>query len=353
MAMLVQNNEYIFAIQAYILDALGSSPPVAALLSPVHPFDSYHFLPKPTMSKQPTERLMDARGYSFTSQGPAKVDNIDSILEDPNLLWIEDKEIDEDRIKDAQQRIAKQGANIALFWRNKYINEAGKYWHTFYKRNLDHFYKNRHYLHIVFPELAPENCQSSTSLLEVGCGVGNAVIPLLDINPNLTVHAIDFASSAIEILRKNQYVIDNRLYPSVCDVVNHEIPVEDNSMSYILCMFVLSAIAPLSQPVVIQKLMKKLKPGGKLFIRDYGRYDEAQLRFNKGSKIDDNFYVRCDGTCAYYFEINELKLLIESQGLQSEECSYILRQYANRSQKISRRRVWIHGKFVYTGSQQD
>jgi methyltransferase-like protein 6 len=352
--MYVQNNEYVSAIEAYILAIIGPPGiPLDALLSPVRAFDTYHYIPTEIIPVDTSSLIIDKRGCSFTNQGPAKVDNIDNILEDPNLLWIEDKDIDEDRIRDAQERIAKQGGNISLFWRNKYINEAGKYWHTFYRRNLDHFYKDRHYLHIVFPELAPENCQLPTTLLEVGCGVGNAVIPLLDINPNLTVHAIDFASSAIEILTKNPYTISNRLYPSVCDVVNHEIPVEDHSMSYILCMFVLSAIAPVSQAIVVKKLMKKLKPGGKLFIRDYGRYDEAQLRFNKGSKIDDNFYVRCDGTCAYYFEINELKVLMESQGLHSEECSYILRQYANRSQKVARRRVWIHGKFACIDNHQN
>lgn len=40
-----------------------------------------------------------------------------------------------------------------------------------------------------------------TYLLEVGSGVGNAIIPLIEMNPNLHVHAIDFAESAISILQ--------------------------------------------------------------------------------------------------------------------------------------------------------
>ena len=31
--------------------------------------------------------------------------------------------------------------------------KANVFWHQFYKRNLDHFYKDRHYLHVVFPDL--------------------------------------------------------------------------------------------------------------------------------------------------------------------------------------------------------
>ena len=44
-----------------------------------------------------------------------------------------------------------------------------------------------------------------------------------------------------------------------------------------------------------------LKPGGMILFRDYGLYDHAMLRFSKGHKISDQFYVRQDGTRAYYF----------------------------------------------------
>jgi methyltransferase-like protein 6 len=75
-----------------------------------------------------------------------------------------------------QARIKTQGANVTTFWRDKYVREASKYWHTFYKRNTDNFYKDRHYLHIVFPELLNqpvigENSDGRLRLLEVGCGI--------------------------------------------------------------------------------------------------------------------------------------------------------------------------------------
>lgn len=157
------------------------------------------------------------------------------------------------------------GPGLGPFWKKKYESSAEKHWHEFYKRNSNNFYKDRHYLHVVFPELAPAVPEEGTglvplaktvSLLEVGCGVGNACIPLLEVNPNVVVHAIDFARSAINILQQHEYhkpssdgSVDGeqrqqRLFASQCDVVKNPIPVPPNSMDYIMCMFVLSAVAP-------------------------------------------------------------------------------------------------------------
>lgn len=86
----------------------------------------------------------------------------------------------------------------------KYEKEAAKSWDKFYKRNSSHFYKDRHYLHLVFKDLGeiPEASSNETrTLLEVGSGVGNAALPLLEINPALRIVAIDFAESAIDLLK--------------------------------------------------------------------------------------------------------------------------------------------------------
>jgi methyltransferase-like protein 6 len=79
---------------------------------------------------------------------------------------------------------------------------------------------------------------------------------------------------------------------------------------------------------------------------DVYRFDEAQLRFKKGSKLDENFYVRQDGTCSYFFTSDELRAQAKVAGFEVEELDTIQRQYANRLQKKARYRAWIHMKLV-------
>ena len=215
------------------------------------------------------------KGNQFSIEGPSTFKGV--ILAVPDLLWSEDVWTPE-KEQEANERLKLQGANVPDYWRSKYEKQAGVYWHQFYKRHSDHFFKDRHYLHVVFPELLlradhPVLEDNTVRLLEVGCGVGNAVIPLLDLNPNLYVVAVDFAKSAIEILSQHPAAAQprRRLEAHVVDAVNDPLPLPEESLDLILCMFVVSAIAPKHHNDVFAKLFRALKPGGKLLFRDYGR----------------------------------------------------------------------------------
>lgn len=199
-------------------------------------------------SPQNSQQLIDAqRGQLFSSSGPAPFKG--DILNDPECVWSEDVWHDDDTL-DAEQRIRNQGDVLPAFWKNEYETMANKYWHKFYRRNTTNFYKDRHYLHLICKELLdqPSGATDFNHMLEVGCGVGNAVLPLLELNNRLFVHCIDFARSAIELLRSNPLIAStgNRLIADVCDVVRDDLPatVPLGRVDVVTCMFVLSALPP-------------------------------------------------------------------------------------------------------------
>jgi len=45
--------------------------------------------------------------------------------------------------------LKSQPESVSEFWKQKYEEDAGKYWDLFYKRNDDKFFKDRHYLRFV------------------------------------------------------------------------------------------------------------------------------------------------------------------------------------------------------------
>jgi len=119
------------------------------------------------------------------------------------------------------------------------------------------------------------------------------------------------------------------------------------SADFALLLFVLSALAPAHFRDVAQRISRVLRPGGVLMLRDYGRYDMAQLRFaaQRKCKIEENFYVRWDGTRTYYFTVEELREIFCGCGLVELENRYHMREIVNRKTEQRMRRIWIQAKF--------
>ncbi|KAJ3386838.1 Methyltransferase-like protein 6 [Lobulomyces angularis] len=173
-----------------------------------------------------------------------------------------------------------------------------------------------HWLGVEFEELLPStNLHTQKKvILELGCGVGNFLFPQLQRDENCFIHACDLSERAIEFIKKNDKFDESRCNPFVCDITTDEIlnEIEFNSVDIITSIFCLSAIDPTLHSKVIANLYNLLKPGGIIIFRDYGYLDEAQLRFKKSNKIEDNFYFRQDGTFSYYFDLSYINNLFKS-----------------------------------------
>ncbi|KAJ8344763.1 hypothetical protein SKAU_G00289560 [Synaphobranchus kaupii] len=192
-------------------------------------------------------------------------------------------------------------------------------------------------------------CSSMYRILEVGCGVGNTVFPILKTNndPGLFVYCCDFSSTAVELVKSNAEYDPARCLAFVHDLSEETapFPVPQGSLDVIVLIFVLSALHPNKMQASIRRLAQLLKPGGVLLLRDYGRYDMAQLRFKKGRCLSENFYVRGDGTRVFFFTQDELHDMFTQAGLEKVQNLVDRRLQVNRGKQLTMYRVWIQCKY--------
>ncbi|KAH8378663.1 hypothetical protein KR009_000537, partial [Drosophila setifemur] len=259
---------------------------------------------------------------------------------------------------DAEQEQAAQAAvvknstsKMKTEEKDRFQSDAPKFWDSFYGIHDNRFFKDRHWLFTEFPELAPEEKKEDhpRSIFELGCGVGNTILPLLQHSsePNLKVFGCDFSARAIEILQTQPQFDKQRCEVFVMDATleDWQVPFEENSQDIIVMIFVLSAIEPKKMQRVLDNCYRYLRPGGLLLFRDYGRYDLAQLRFKSGKCLEDNFYVRGDGTMVYFFTEDELRGMMTKAGLQEDQLIVDRRLQVNRGKGLKMYRVWIQTKF--------
>uniref|UniRef100_A0A3Q3GXU9 tRNA N(3)-cytidine methyltransferase n=2 Tax=Kryptolebias marmoratus TaxID=37003 RepID=A0A3Q3GXU9_KRYMA len=301
-----------------------------------------------------------------------------------NVEWTDEQE------EAAKKKVSENNQPLPPEKQEEYDSRASEYWNEFYTIHENRFFKDRHWLFTEFPELAPRchlNHESQPSvsgadgcrrngpdpeqrgesavsspdgcdfpgssatyrILEVGCGVGNTVFPILKTNndPGLFIYCCDFSGTAVELVKTNPEYDSQRCFAFVHDLSDAEAnyPVPDGTLDVIVLIFVLSALHPDKMRASISRLARLLKPGGVMLLRDYGRYDMAQLRFKKGRCLSENFYVRGDGTRVYFFTQDELHELFAEAGLEKVQNLVDRRLQVNRGKQLTMYRVWIQCKY--------
>ncbi|CAN3353320.1 hypothetical protein DICA4_A05842 [Diutina catenulata] len=267
----------------------------------------------------------------------------------------------QEQIDEMKQLIEKQYDHpVGDFDKKRYNANPAKFWDIFYKNNQENFFKDRKWLQIEFPELLEMTGEGHTekvTILEVGCGAGNTFYPILSANhnPNLKLYACDYSKVAVDVVKKDENFAPNHekgiAYSSVWDLANPENAVpedmEPHQADIVIMIFVFSALHPDQWKQALANLNKVLKPGGRVLFRDYGRYDLAQVRFKKGRLMDDNFYIRGDGTRVYFFTEEELREIFCAQGgLEEVKIGTDRRLLVNRKKQLKMYRNWLQGIFT-------
>jgi methyltransferase-like protein 6 len=277
-------------------------------------------------------------------------------------------QLDESTKLALQEQVAareRDGRGVSRFWRDQYsaMHETAKNWDQFYTRHRTHFFKDRHYMEDEYPDL--ENARvggERRTLLEAGCGVGNTVLPLLDSLPSVHFFATDFSPKAIQLLNATQVgpTAKERLHAFVSDMSSenamevwqrHILSSEPDGVDIVMMIFSLSAVPPERHAQAMDNISKVMKVGGRLLFRDYARCDHTQLKFSTNNRLEENFYVRQDGTLTYFFDQGALVELFEMHGFKAIESKHIERVIENRSTKETMRRIWIQATFEYVGPQ--
>lgn len=233
------------------------------------------------------------------------------------------------------------------------------------------------------------------SLLELGCGVGNAFFPLVERLDCLSVMACDVSRRAVSLARAHPvYGASGRVCVFACDAVGPGLRAELEAaqaewlregaaaaavapvtsggpcmtqatptrqplptpppqpqqqrvctawgdFDAVLALFVASALAPADHARLFAAAAAALRPGGRLLFRDYGVFDEAELRFRPGSRLGPHLFLRGDGTLAAFFSLPGLAALAAVAGLEVAEARYVLRRQRNRRLGTEMRRVYV------------
>jgi methyltransferase-like protein 6 len=163
------------------------------------------------------------------------------------------------------------------------------------------------------------------------------------------VFCCDFSPRAVNLVRTHPEYRAERIVPFECDITSQStrIGTGNERVEAATMLFVLSAIHPDKMHAALRHTAESLDPEvGRLYFRDYALYDSAQLRFAKGHKLGDSFYVRQDGTQAYYFSLDVMQSLCDAVGLRVIDMRYVHSRTENRKEEISLDRVFIQGVFA-------
>jgi len=221
-------------------------------------------------------------------------------------------------------------------------------WEAFFKRNAANFFKDRHYIDHAYPALWTDLQSRPFRVLDLGCGVGNTALPLLEQCPLVTLAAYDCSAEAVALLQADARFDRARATAAVADIASPSFAPQASSFDLALLMFVLSAIPSAAMERVVQTAATALKPGGRLLLRDYAEGDLAESRFRASSYVGRRTFARGDGSLSCFFSLAGLDALLRASGLCKQSAETLLRENVNHKRNLTMARLFVSVVYIKT-----
>ncbi len=230
-------------------------------------------------------------------------------------------------------------------------------WNQFFQHHsTGQIYKPRRY---ILPEFNHYlSLPHVRCLVEVGCGYGCTMLPILQslvpLCTSLRYIATDYSREALAILQANPACqsFSSHIVTAQWDIASSPFPAlvlpDPISTDLILCIFTLSAVPPSQHLRALLHLKQLLLAPPRsderkkyLLFRDYGVYDFSMLEKHV-IRHEEFFFRRLDGTICYYFSLEYLQKLAEEAGFEVLELSYATVVNHNRKTGEKLHRVFVH-----------
>jgi SAM-dependent methyltransferase len=251
------------------------------------------------------------------------------------------------------------------------VNDYSEKWDSFYgKHNSGDFFKPRRYLTVEFEKFLSK-CEAGSTVLEVGCGHGCSMFPIIKTFPVQYI-ATDYSEEVLFILKGVDGYDSSR-----CSVERWDVTLPppllvtkciQSPLRAIVSVFALSAVHPdlhIQSFVHMRDLLVRYCSGGSntatsqtssgddsagdiaqpgiILVRDYGVHDMTMYRHRR--RYSDTLFGRADGTLAYYFDLAYLRGAAEAAGLTVLELEYATVRTENRKKGSVMHRVFVHAVF--------
>ncbi len=144
----------------------------------------------------------------------------------------------------------------------------------------------------LIPDIAP-----MSRVLEMGCGNGKTLSALARMD--IDIVAIDFSKVAV---RSCEGIAGT--HPDLVIADASSLPFADESFNAIIAVHVLGHMDMEGRKNAVKEIIRSLRVGGKLFLRDFSVND---MRAGIGREIEERTFVKGNGISCHFFDLSEIR----------------------------------------------